>query len=62
MPEQRSKGKQWHLAFYIRITARSKEGKNNILLIDEPGLFLHAQAQEDIINKLEDASQTMGII
>uniref|UniRef100_A9A6W0 ATP-dependent endonuclease of the OLD family-like protein n=1 Tax=Methanococcus maripaludis (strain C6 / ATCC BAA-1332) TaxID=444158 RepID=A9A6W0_METM6 len=61
-PEQRSKGKQWHLAFYIRITARSKEGKNNILLIDEPGLFLHAQAQEDIINKLEDASKTMSII
>ncbi|AVB75950.1 ATP-dependent nuclease [Methanococcus maripaludis] len=62
MPEQRSKGKQWHLAFYIRITARSKEGKNNILLIDEPGLFLHAQAQEDIIHKLEDASSNMGII
>ena len=23
--EMRSKGRQWHLAFYIRVTARSKE-------------------------------------
>jgi len=61
-PEIRSKGKQWHLAFYIRVTARSVEGGNNVLLIDDPGLFLHAKAQKDILKKLEKCAQCLQII
>lgn len=61
-PEKRSKGKQWHLAFYIKITARSKEDVSNVILIDEPGLFLHAKAQEDILRKLEDSANNTPII
>lgn len=55
-PAIRSKGRQWHLAFYIRATARSIEEKNNLILIDEPGLFLHAKAQKDILGKLEECA------
>lgn len=62
MPSQRSKGRQWHLSFYIRITARSKENVPNIILIDEPGLFLHARAQKDILKKLEESSKETPII
>lgn len=61
-PEIRSKGRQWHLAFYIRITARSKEDISNIILIDEPGLFLHAKAQKDILEKLEACASNTPII
>lgn len=61
-PEIRSKGRQWHLAFYIRTTARSLEGKKNIILIDEPGLFLHAKAQKDILRKLEECSGRNQVI
>jgi len=61
-PNIRSKGKQWHLAFYIRVTARSREGKQNIILIDEPGLFLHAEAQKNILDKLEDCSTNAQVI
>jgi len=61
-PEIRSKGKQWHLAFYVRVSARSKEKVPNIILIDEPGLFLHATAQRDVLKKLEDSSKTIPII
>ena len=61
-PDKRSKGKQWHLAFYIKITARSKEDVSNVILIDEPGLFLHAKAQEDILRKLEDSANNTPII
>lgn len=61
-PEVRSKGKQWHLAFYIRITARSLEEKTNVILIDEPGLFLHATAQRDILRRLESSSKKSQII
>lgn len=55
-PEVRSQGRRWHLAFYIRVAARSREGVPNIILIDEPGLYLHAKAQRDILQHLESAS------
>lgn len=61
-PEIRSKGRQWHLAFYIRVTARSKEEIPNIILIDEPGLFLHATAQKDILGKIDACASNAPII
>jgi len=61
-PDRRSKGKQWHLAFYIRVSARARENMHNIILIDEPGLYLHAKAQEDVLNRLEDSSKYATII
>lgn len=61
-PEIRSKGRQWHLSFYIRVTARSFDGKDNVILIDEPGLFLHAKAQKDILEKLDECSERTQII
>lgn len=61
-PSLRSKGRQWHLAFYIKVSARSNEEANNIILIDEPGLFLHATAQQDILRKLESAGQKSQIL
>ena len=53
-PEQRSKGLQWFLSFYLHLKA--KQGGENILLIDEPGLHLHASAQKDVLEVLEDIS------
>lgn len=49
---QRSQGFQWFLAFYLVLNSK-KCKDNTILLIDEPGLFLHAKAQEDILNYFE---------
>ena len=49
--EQRSKGFQWFLSFYLRLN--SQRGENNIILIDEPGMNLHAKAQIEIIKVLE---------
>ena len=61
-PEIRSQGRRWHLAFYIRVTARARENLRNVILIDEPGLYLHAKAQRDILKKLEEASDDAPII
>ncbi|HQO59135.1 MAG TPA: AAA family ATPase [Candidatus Omnitrophota bacterium] len=52
--EQRSKGFQWFLSFYLRLN--SQRGRNNIILIDEPGMNLHAKAQLEIIKVLESMS------
>ena len=59
--EQRSKGLQWFLAFYLLMKAEVKEYKS-ILLVDEPGLFVHAQAQNDILGVLSKLSKENQIM
>jgi hypothetical protein len=53
-PEQRSRGFLWFLSFYLRLTAAQARGVKNdenprILLVDEPGTYLHARAQRDVL-------------
>ncbi|WP_054640020.1 hypothetical protein [Lactococcus fujiensis] len=52
-PSQRSKGQQWYLSFYIKVVAKMQETTPNVILIDEPGLYLHAKAQKDLLKVLE---------
>lgn len=55
-PEQRSKGFLWFLSFYLRLAAveaRDPES-SRVLLIDEPGTYLHAKAQRDVLHLFED--------
>jgi len=48
------------LSFFLRLTAERKT--NNLILIDEPGLYLHATAQQNVLGLLEDLSDTNQII
>jgi predicted ATP-dependent endonuclease of OLD family len=50
--EQRSQGLKWFLAFYLRLHAEDAVGQW-VILIDEPGLYLHASAQADVLDVLE---------
>ena len=50
--DQRSKGFQWFLSFYLRLNA--EKGKSSVIIIDEPGMHLHAKAQKEILKVLED--------
>lgn len=59
-PEQRSKGFQWFLSFFLRLNAEKDE--INIILIDEPGLYLHAKAQKDVLKVLEEVSKEAQVI
>lgn len=59
-PSQRSKGFQWFLSFFFAINAVKKEG--NIILIDEPGPYLHPKAQKDILKALEILTEENQII
>lgn len=52
-PSQRSKGFQWFLAFYLLLNS-IEEDKDAIILIDEPGLYLHATAQDDVLKFLNN--------
>lgn len=59
-PAQRSKGLQWFLSFFLTLTAENND--NSIILIDEPGLFLHAKAQEDVLKVLGNISSGQQVM
>ena len=62
-PKQRSRGVRWFLSFYLELKASAKNtSKEKILLIDEPGLSLHARAQEDVLKVFEDIKTQLSII
>jgi hypothetical protein len=55
-PDQRSKGFLWFLSFYLKLAAVKKRypERKRLLLIDEPGSYLHARAQRDVLHLFED--------
>ncbi|WP_443090369.1 AAA family ATPase [Basfia succiniciproducens] len=59
----RSKGFNWFFSFIVWFS-RIQEDKSNqyILLLDEPGLNLHAAAQADLLRFLDDLSEEYQII
>jgi len=62
-PKQRSRGVRWFLSFYLELKATAKKNHvSRVILIDEPGLSLHARAQEDVLKVFEDLKSTMQII
>jgi len=51
LPGERSRGLQWALAFNIFFLASTNEKlKDSLLLIDEPGIFLHIDGQRKMIS------------
>ncbi|MEZ5070503.1 MAG: AAA family ATPase [Bacteroidales bacterium] len=63
-PKQRSRGVRWFLSFFLELkaTAMDKSKHNKVLLIDEPGVSLHARAQEDVLKVFDDIRQNIQII
>ena len=53
--DERSRGFRWFFSFYITFSADTDGGaaKNAILLLDEPGLYLHIQSQKDLLSHWE---------
>ena len=52
--EERSKGFQWFFSFDMRFMYETDgQFKNAIILLDEPGLHLHAAAQRDLIERMK---------
>ncbi|MBR0792692.1 AAA family ATPase [Bradyrhizobium manausense] len=49
--DERSRGFRWFFAFYITFSADTQGGNSDgaILLLDEPGLYLHAKSQEHLL-------------
>lgn len=61
--EYRSKGLQWFFSFYLVFLVESEKSHQNcILLLDEPGLSLHPNAQKNLISFFEILSNKNQLI
>jgi ABC-type ATPase involved in cell division len=62
-PKQRSRGVRWFLSFYMELRASATiSNEPIILLVDEPGVSLHARAQEDVLKVFEDIKDKIQVI
>jgi predicted ATP-dependent endonuclease of OLD family len=62
-PKQRSRGVRWFLSFYLELKASATLSERPIvLLVDEPGVSLHARAQEDVLKVFEDIKDKIQVI
>ena len=61
--KNRSKGFNWFFSFLVWFKKIQEDKNSNyILLLDEPGLNLHASAQADLLHFLEDLSKDYQIV
>lgn len=61
--ESRSKGLQWFFSFFlVFLVERENNHKHCILLLDEPGLSLHPNAQVDLIKFFDQLSKNNQLI
>lgn len=61
--KNRSKGFNWFFSFLVWFKKiQEDQDSNYILLLDEPGLNLHASAQADLLHFLEDLSENYQIV
>ena len=51
---ERSKGFIWFFSFLAYFSDMSEDGENLVLLLDEPGLNLHAKAQRDFLRFINE--------
>lgn len=63
-PKQRSQGVIWYLSFFLQLKSLQydKETTYQLILIDEPGINLHAKAQLNVLKLFEDLSKKIGFI
>jgi predicted ATP-dependent endonuclease of OLD family len=61
--ERRSRGFQWFVSFVWRFTHASKgEFSNCLLLLDEPGIHLHHAGHRDLLDFVEELSESNPVV
>lgn len=61
--EERSKGFQWFFSFDMTFMCETKgQFQNAVILLDEPGLHLHASAQKDLMQRMYAYAKTNQLV
>lgn len=58
---ERSEGFQWYFNFFITLKGSGLKA-GDIILIDEPGVYLHPKAQLDMLDFIKEQSKTYQIV
>jgi predicted ATP-dependent endonuclease of OLD family len=60
--EERSRGLQYFLSYYVQLLARRRSGKESsqVLLMDEPDAYLSSLGQQDLLRALEEFARPSG--
>lgn len=61
-PSKRSRGFRWFLSFYLHLMAESQRSTYFVLLFDEPGLYLHARAQTDMLSVFDELAKSHQVV
>lgn len=59
---ERSNGLRWYLNLYIQLKEKNLLEKNVILLLDEPGVYLHIDAQAKLVELLNEFGKKNQIL
>lgn len=57
-----SPGTRWFMAFIVEYLANQTDESDTILLLDEPGIMLHAGAQKDLLERFEGTDPRIQFI
>lgn len=54
--EERSNGLKWYLNMYLQLLSKTKKYdiENYVILLDEPGVYLHINAQKEVLKLFEN--------
>jgi len=61
--EERSKGFQWFFSFDLMLMHETRgRFKDSVILLDEPGLHLHPEGQQDLLKRLSEYAKDNTVI
>lgn len=61
-PSQRSRGTRWFVSVFLHLLATEMAGYPSVVMLDEPGSFLHATAQDDVKKLIERIADRWPVI
>lgn len=59
---ERSNGLRWYLDLFIHLKSQNLLDKEVVLLIDEPGVYLHIDAQKKLLELFEDLAEKNQLV
>lgn len=64
LPEDRSEGFRWFLSFYLQLMSLDGSGgvDDDLILLDDPGTYLHPRGQKDLRQALSELAKDAQIV
>lgn len=57
---ERSNGLRWYFGLFLQVSAQDYKNRNVVYVLDEPGVFLHINAQKELIRLFGELANSKG--